>query len=257
MNKTTYYGMLHELCSHNYGIGGEYSIGKLFKVFSEYEITKFEDIFKESLAKDFREFVLSHINLLRGLERDENGKITNDELVMLKATIHKKVATFGLYTSDLFKDYRCEQEEFVKIVEHIIGKCRPNVLEIGSGQVPYTSILLAHDNIADINSMDKFLLSDKALKNLQVNPIDKYFKEDTNVEDYDFVIGNRPCSAIAHIVSSCKKYKKPYFIKLCGCEAPNGKTASWDEYLQKIDKNIDFLPDPNSADNHYAFNLDM
>ena len=102
--------------------------------------------------------------------------------------------------------------------------------------------------------MDKFLLSTTALKKLGINGIDTMFDENTQVSQYDFVVGQCPCSAIENMVINSAKENKPYFIELCKCNldsiaARDGAYRNWQELLPEYDSQIKFVGD-------YAFNLD-
>ena len=251
MKKETEIILFNELKSHAYGTTGKYDIDKLFKIYTETEIEKLSDLFDESKQKDFKDFIFENIYLMRGLEKDENGIIPENEVRLVRALAQKKILPLALLTQEKFKKYKVQQEEFTTLVEHIVGKQKTKILDIGSGQVPYSSILLANDNVGDIDSMDKFVISNTSIKKLKVTPHNEYFTEKTPVTDYEFIVANRACSAIPHIVATCAKYKKPYFIKLCSCEAPNHQIEGWKDFLSTLDENISF------NDEDFAYNLDL
>lgn len=251
MKKETYKRMLFELSAHNYSTSGEYDIERLFKIYTETEITKYADLFNMDITRDFKNFVLTHVGLMKGLEKDKDGEIQQTQLISVRSLTHKRTLPFAILNDKLFSEYKVNQEKFTKDVEKLIGNEKLDILDVGSGQIPYSSILLAKDTDSNISTMDRFVVSNKTLENLNCTPYDAYFDSKTSVDKYDFVIANRACSAIEHIVSNCATKKKPYLIKLCGCNAPSGTVSSWEEYLKHIDPNIQFTNDD------YALNLDL
>lgn len=143
---------------------------------------------------------------------------------------------------------------FTKIVTELApSKDSTRLLEVGAGEIPFSSIVLARD-FQDVTTMDKLLLSSKCLKNFNLKGKDKFFDDNTSVEEYDFVVGQRPCSAIESIVKNASASNKPYFLELCGCELEKiaqrtGEYKDWDEILPEYDSKIQFYQ-------HFAFNID-
>ena len=41
---------------------------------------------------------------------------------------------------------------------------------------------------------------------------------ESDISDYDIVVGRAPCTAIVPIVTLCKEANKPYIILLCDCD---------------------------------------
>lgn len=238
MKALTYINLKNELKNHDYGFYGKYTIEHLFKVYTTTEITNYGDFFNISKT-DFREFVEENIGDFAGITRDSNGKISNEDFRVVKQLAQQISAYLGVINSKHMDYYRRGQEDYVRLVEHYLGNYKPNTLEVGSGKIPYSSILLARI-LGGITSMDKFVVSDETLRSIDINPEDSYFKAGTDVSEYDFVTGNKPCSAIEPIVSSCVVAKKPYIIKLCPCDAPNQKLENWPRILKKYDKHIKF-----------------
>lgn len=251
MKTITYLTLKKELEDHDYGFYGKYDIEHLFKVYTSLEFTKYSEFFEHNKF-DFRDFVKENIEYFTiGVDRDSSGNISKHDSIALLNTANKLACDLGIINNSFMDYYRREQEDFVKVVEHYIGSNKPKILEVGSGRVPYSSIVLAQD-FDNLTSMDRFILSDETLKNLNINPLDRYFNHPLdNVNDYDLVIGNKPCSAIESIVASCAVAKKPYFLKLCGCDAPHGLTKNWAPILKKHDPKIRF-----SKNYVFACNLD-
>lgn len=249
MKTLTYMNLKKELQNHEYGFFGKYTIEHLFKVYTSTEITCYNDFFHIGKT-EFREFVEENISDFKGLNKDTSGNISKEDLRAVKQLAQHVSSYLGIVNSKYMDYYRRGQEEYVKLVEHYLGTYKPKTLEVGSGKVPYSSMMLARD-LNEITSMDRFVVSDETLKCMDINPIDDYFSPGTNVSEFDFVTGNKPCSAIEPLVSSCVFAKKPYLIKLCPCDAPNQKLENWSAVLKKYDKNIKF-----SKNFEIACNLD-
>ena len=99
-----------------------------------------------------------------------------------------------------------------------------------------------------------FFLSQQALKCMNVIPLNQFMSEETDVSDYDIVVGRAPCSGIIPIVTACSRLNKPYIILLCDCKLPpqfkaDTDSLGWENLLPKIDPNIKFH-------GQYAFNFE-
>lgn len=213
-------------------------IDSLFDIYSAVEITTLDDLYKDH--HDFRTFIVDNIDLFLNQERDDRDIIPN--LVFLK------LKCFIMISNKFYKRHKQYQEIFAKEIESLVGHDKSvKILEIGSGDVPVSSIILGHDGY-DITSMDEFGVSPECLANFNVKSFRQLFNETTSVKDYDLVVGRRPCSAIDSIVTSCKRDEVPYFMKLCGCNSPTGNISGWRSVLTRLDDDITF----NST---YAYNL--
>jgi len=126
------------------------------------------------------------------------------------------------------------QIEFANIVTEIAKDHGSKfVLDVGPGFIPYSSIVMGKE-LPSVGAMDEsFQLPDNVLHNLNVKPYRAYLRANSNIDDFDMVVGRFPCEAIDTIVYLCSKYKKPYFIETCDCDMP-----SMDEFyrLYNIDK---------------------
>lgn len=251
MKTITYLRMLKELNDHKYSDMGEYDVDRLFKLYTETEIVHFKDLFDEQIVQDFKDFAMDNIGLFQGFAKDENGETLNEDRLSILCLSHRLTLPFMLLGDPIFTKSKEDQETFVNDVEKIIGNSHPTVLDVGSGKIPYSSILLAKDNVGDIHTMDYFVLSDKSINNLGVTPHNEYLNKKTPIEDYDIIVANKACSAIEDIVYSCVNKKKPYYLKLCDCNAPGQIMENWKLYLRNIDKDIHF------ENGDYAFNLDL
>lgn len=245
MKKQTYKILTNQLFTNKCLSTEPYDMEELFKIFAEQEITTFDELLNYTLAQEFKEFVLDHIDDFKNPKSHESNDEKEREI---RANVHKIVTPLAVLK---YKFYTREQEAYVKNVEDVLGGEKKKILDIGSGEIPYSSFLLAHDNMGKIDSMDLFTISDRTIENLGCTPHNEYFVDDTDIKYYDFIVANRACSAIEPIVKQCVKAKKPYLMKLCHCEAPGGTIDGWKEYLKNIDNGIQF------GENDYAFNLDL
>lgn len=134
-----------------------------------------------------------------------------------------------------------------------------HILDVGPGIVPYSSLALGQE-ANKVSAMDEaFLFSNQALASMNVLAIEQFFDQNTNIDDYDFVVGSCPCTAIPYIVQKCKAKNKPYFLILCDCatysknihildDFAKRKLYTWDKILPELDPQITLFED-------YAFNL--
>ena len=126
--------------------------------------------------------------------------------------LESKVASKYIYT---------EQSKYAEIVKNLSPSKNSRILDVGTGTVPFSSILLGRD-MPNISAMDEyFWFSDESLKNMNVTALKEYFTPKTPIDNYDMIVGRAPCTAIDSIVYLCSKYKKPYFIETCECNVPS------------------------------------
>ena len=250
MDTKTFLILKQELKDHLYGIDSEYNVERLFRIYSELNISSFNDLYRDH--KDFYNFIISNIDNFRGITRTDDGKLPNEVYRTVKASARHLYNILDSIRSKHYSDYHKDQEKFVKLIEDTINSSRPKILEVGSGSIPYSSILLAHD-IGRISSMDHFALSTKSLEKLDITAYNRFFTNNEDISNYDLIIGQRPCSAISDIVTTCTNAKKSYLLQLCGCNSPTKLPSGWIEYLSDIDPSIKFSFDNNEI---YACNLD-
>jgi len=154
-----------------------------------------------------------------------------------------------------YRDSEILVKNYVKMIEYFINK-KDRVLDVGAGAFPLSSIKLAKRN-DNISAMDNFIVSDELIKRLNVNPIEKYFGYKTDISNFDYIIGLKPCYAIGSIVEKCKKENKPYFLHLCNCGASEYALSrfkmligDWKQILPEVDSDVKFA-------NVYATNIDI
>ena len=242
MDKRTIKFLKNYIKSHVYGRYADYTLQSLFRAYENREINTFDDVLIATQA--FLTFL--HINKKRILKKmkDIYKEDFDNELECL------------IRTFDIFSDPHIlnSQVKFVKIANVLYSPQNSKILDVGPGAFPITSYLFT-DIYDDVHAMDKFLLSDDFLKSQNITPHSEFFTQLTDVSDYDYIVGKRPCSAIENIVTNSAKANKPYLIELCGCELdkyvlPDGTHPhTWEDILREIDPNISFVQD-------YAFNID-
>ena len=170
-------------------------IDKLFERYVSLEIRKYSDIFKNHDC--FHDFIIS--NLYRFAPEDEK---------IAKSISFRKVSALRLINDERFyNSINKHQKNFAKEVEELVGFDKSvKILEVGSGSIPYSSIILGKDGY-NITSMDEFALPKNTLQRLNVKSYRQLFNLKTNVKDFDIVVGRRPCSAIQPIVTVCSEQK--------------------------------------------------
>ena len=180
----------------------EKSFFDLFKEYSRTMIKTYEDF--DNSSNLFWDFFSNHIDLIaKQMPNMSKGKILSRG-----KTLNSILASNG----------KVEHQNFVDTVTNATGRRDIHVLDVGPGSVPTSSIMMGRE-FDKVSAMDRsFRLSNESLNSLNVNPIEEYMNRDTDVRNYDMVVGCMPCSAIDVMVYLCAKYKKPYVIKTCACE---------------------------------------
>lgn len=208
---------------------------ELYTMFSNFGIKSYEDLLNSSEL--FLDFVNTQIS-------SEDDFLSQTHQRKTK----RRLDTFTTYLANHLKPVPSDQTNFASMVkEFITNKQKDRILDVGSGKIPHSSIQIAME-CDHVSSMDHLMLSEPCLKNLNVVAKPMYFTAHTNIDNYDYVVGQCPCSAIENIVKKCGKNNKGYFIQLCNCSLPaNGDT--WEDILPNYDSKIKFHLD-------YAYNLD-
>ncbi len=226
---------------NNYYSKEGFNIPKMFKIYSTLSIFNGKDI-KQS-ADGFLEAIRSSFDCINFTSERDSEEFVSDCSEFL-ADLHVRV-------QDTEKS---KPSYFTKVVSDLApNKESTKLLDVGAGGVPFSSIILAK-YFNDVTSMDKLDLSNQCLARFNVKGKNEYFSDNTDVENYDFIVGKRPCTAIESIVKNASSSNKPYFIELCSCElgkiaTREGKFRSWDEILPEYDSDIKFY-------HKFAFNLD-
>ncbi len=208
-----------------------------YKVFTSLKVETLSEL--ATSVKDFQDFLNKHFNQIKTTDPTSQSR--------LPKTIEKSLGILAKKTDLILSP---EQIEYANIVSALAGRnSSAKILDVGPGKIPVSSILLGqkHDSVTAMDSY--FDISNNTLQKLHVNPITQYFKRTTSVEEFDFVAGNKPCSAIEAIVESCAKANKPYYIELCGCELAHRNNIAdtfeypafgWENILPEIDSHIKF-----------------
>ena len=214
-------------------------IDRLFDIYTQNEIRTIDDLHTEPF--DFHTFILNNLDGFANEDEEDD--------VLVGSVAYDKVRAFKPIANKYYRTYRVHQEQFAREVEELVGHDKSvKILEIGSGEIPYSSILLGRDGY-DITSMDNFYISSKCLAQFNVKSFRQMFNITTSVKPYDIVVARRPCTAIESIVSTCHRERVPYFMKLCGCNAPGGHISGWKNILSSIDDKIKYK-------STYAYNLE-
>lgn len=214
---------------HCYGNSGEYDFYTLFKHFSAFEIRCKEDI--HPAIDEFFAFLVACNEAIFKSGIKNPPKLMRHSAKVMK-TFFAKPMTAG-------------QKNFADIIKTVAPKKeKTSILEVGAGMYPKVAIYMAEtfDSVYAIDS--QFILSSASLLAMNVNAYQQFFDVNTQIKDYDFIVGRCPCYAIESIVQSCSKQNKPYMIELCDCALPDGakvksnKSLGWLEILKGHDANI-------------------
>ena len=193
------------------------NIPDLFDVYTEFEITKYEDIF--NCKKDFSTFIVNNKRWFVDYSTD-----CEKEIKHLASDVSLNLTYFGIKFSN---KVRCDNEIFADNVLHIMeGNGLHKVLDVGCGAMALSSIYLAKNGV-EVSCVDpKLVLSKQTLKNLGVKSYKCKFSE-IDFSNYDLVVAKSPCPSIEELVLTCEKYGAPFFIELCDCNAPDKNKELW------------------------------
>lgn len=232
------------IATHTFGQNSDYDFESLFKMYSAFDVKSVEDLM--SSPERYAEFLTENINLIKCE--------SSYEYANLPTFINQARKNLSI---KLRHSMSRPQKEFTQMVTELSGlKKDSHLLDVGPGQIPYSSFLFG-EHYGTVSAMDKnFYLPTETMKHMNINPVEQFFTAETSVADFDIVVGKAPCSAIEHIVRQCAAQGKPYFIELCDCALPNKKPYvvdwfGWQDILPDIDEYVKFY----TASSTYAFNL--
>lgn len=219
----------------------QFNINNIFKFYSSFAIKSLEDFSK--ISKEFGQ-VLDSLQDCMVFENKYDKEDFERDARRFPFLLKKEFEP----TSALIDD-----EYTLAVKELAPCKEQTKLLEVGSGQVPHSSIIFSK-SMDNVSSLDNFLLSQTALSNIGITGIDGRFDSKTQVSQYDFVVGQRPCSAIENMVINASRENKPYFIELCSCNLDSiarrdGIYRNWQQILPEYDSHVKFVGE-------YAFNVD-
>ena len=230
--------------SHILGSSNDYDFMSLFKMFAAFEVHSFRDL--ENAPNKYAEFLNNNIKLIKHSPEIMSYRIPT----MIENARQKLISKINSSTSQA-------QDDYVNIVTELApNKKNSHILDVGAGEIPYTAIMFG-ERFQHASTMDRgFFLNNDTLHNLNVTGIPRFFDANTNVDNFDIVVGKAPCTAIEHIVRNCAMAGKPYFIELCDCALPNkhlhiADWYGWKDILPGIDQYVKFY----TAHANYAFNL--
>lgn len=231
------------MATHNFGTNADYNFEELYNLFATLEVKDVVSLLNS--PDDFQDFVIENINLIKS-----NQPILQYTLLVslerFKSRLVKKLE-YAFSTSNAM---------FAKTVNDLAPSKESKILDVGSGEIPSSSILLGGLK-HKVTTMDSLIIMPKdVLSNLHVTLDKRFFGKNSPVKDFDFVVGKYPCNAIIPIVEECSAANKPYLIKLCNHNIPGFKfdTLDWREGWKRI------LPDIDSYIkfyDEYAFNIDL
>ena len=221
---------------------GDYTLFMLFQEYEKQTIKTLEGLYKAteefiSFLYKNRDKILKELSYIEAADFEKEF----DEIMFAFRHISRSDNVNSTY-------------EFVRLAETLYDDKSATILDVGAGGIPLSSFLFT-TSFDEVYSMDKFLLSEDYISAQGVHPINAFFKSDTNISAYDYIVGKCPCSAIPHIVKNSVKENKPYFLELCDCSLnsiilPNGTIPEqWEDVLFDYDPNITFVGD-------YALNID-
>ena len=139
----------------------------------------------------------------------------------LNPNIMKKI-NYG-YTSDVNQIYchlgfkkieNTDYYEFYKIIKENFGITNKRIIDVACGLIPIVSYIIKLNENCYIKAADKRIIF-KNYKNIPTEEID--LTKDYNIEDYDLIIGFRPCYVTENIIIQALKNNKDFCIYMCPC----------------------------------------
>lgn len=192
--------------------------------FSNDELSKLHD-FK------YKYYELYPVQLQKEIDNNLFLGFTNNE-----DTINQIYCYLNLIKDDI-NPYR----GFQKFLDKTFNiKHTKSILEVGSGSIPILSHLIENKYKTKVDIQDPITLFANYNKG---NIFKEEFDENTDISNYDLIIGYNPCEASEAIIRNAIKSKKNFSIALCSCcHLPhNYKEKSseiWHNYLLDIAKRL-------------------
>lgn len=213
----------------------------LFDIYTSYEIIKIEDLFRNH--NSFVNFIAENMKYFCAESELEEKSIKEKSVFRVNDTFRNFSNKFYNYNITFY-------EQFAEMIEQVVGRDKDvSICEVGGGSIPYSSILLSDRGYKNLTVIDDYNISPECLSRLNIKSHRQLFNAKTSVRGYDVVVGRRPCSAIPYMVENCTAEEIPYFIRLCGCNAPYKSYEQWKPNLSKLDRNIQYF-------RSYAYNLE-
>lgn len=168
----------------------------------------------------------------------------------LSKSIKKKI-TYGYHcdTDQVYSHLKlkyCKNTPYYKFAKSIKNYFNINsdtkILEISSGKIPILSSILRNytKSVTALNTSFVF----QEYKN--INLIQAEFNCEFSLENYDLIVGYRPCEATEDIINQCFKYKRDFAIYFCPClggkfESEFENAKIWrDSLIQKVMQNTNY-----------------
>lgn len=129
---------------------------------------------------------------------------------------------------------------FLNHLESFFDIKKKKILEVGSGSIPVLSHLIENKYNITIDIQDPVSI---LANHNHGNIFKEKFDENTNISNYDLIIGYNPCEASESIIKNAIKNKKDFCIALCGCcHLPKfykeKNSNKWHKYLIKTAKEL-------------------
>lgn len=137
---------------------------------------------------------------------------------------------------NLIEDNINPYKAFINYLESEFDLKNKNILEVGSGSIP----VLAHYLEEKLDSKVSIQEPITMIANYTKGDIYKeIFTKDTQVDNFDLIIGYNPCEATENIIRNAIKNKKDFSVATCGCcHLPNNYKEKnpklWHNYLINI-----------------------
>ena len=160
-----------------------------------------------------------------------NNKFDNEVISYIRENVDYKKSEL-LSVMDLIGAQRFTANSFIKSLKQLpVFNDMRNVLDIGSGPLGLElfTIKNAFKNLK-LETIDPNLILTQKGVGERTTILDGSFQLDTNISNYDAVIGNLTCEATEDIIETCTKLSKPYFITLCDCLHPLRDGTKFNSY---------------------------
>lgn len=249
MKRSTTFALIKYLKEHILRDKNCFNLFEMYKLYSREEVDSVELLM--SSADDFCNFLLDNLD-----------KANCPAIYKFAYPI--AISKFHRILSELLSPQTVDRQLlFTSVVKDVLPSGnQTKVLDVASGNIPLSSIMLAERMGNTVSSMDKFFVDTKTLESLNVDGRDEMFNLSTDISDFGLIIGNKPCEATFDMIQSCAQSNMPYFINLCACNflkkdkfGEEILNPEWKDQLIQLDRRIKFYRDESTSE-EYAFVLD-
>lgn len=189
-------------------------------------IKQIENVEKEKLTK----FKQEYYNLYPDYLQEEL-----DEKLLLGFTNNNDIINQIYCYLNLIEENINPYLEFYNILNNNFDLKNMKILEVGCGFIPILSKIFSDNNIS-IDIIDP-LVTFKTLNAGKV--LNEKFSIDTNIDNYDLIIGYNPCGATENMIRKSITESKDFCIFLCGCcflpaDYTDRTPDRWHKYLYDL-----------------------